>query len=151
VGDLWSELSKQLADRWLSALVLPGVLYLAVAAAAHTLGDRHPFDVALLARTITAQAENPAVTGTAGQILLLVAVVVAAAAAGVAAQGAGAFVERAVLAAGWTTGRIRRPARRPRAAGRGSPPNGPNVPPGPVIVSRRPCCDLTAITGLTWR
>jgi hypothetical protein len=102
VGDLWSELSKQLADRWLSALVLPGVLFLAVAGAAHTLGDRHPFDVALLARTITAQAKNPAVTGTAGQILLLVAVVVAAAAAGVAAQGAGVFTERAVLAAGWT-------------------------------------------------
>jgi hypothetical protein len=102
VSDLWSELGKQLADRWLTLLVLPGVLYLAVAAAAHTLGQQHPFDVEFLAAKITAIAKNPVVTGTSGQILLLIAVLVGAAGIGVAAQGVGAVVQRAVLAAGWT-------------------------------------------------
>jgi len=102
MSDLWSELGKQLADRWLSLLVLPGVLYLAVAGAAHALGDRHPFNVELLARTVTAEAKKPAVTSVSGQILLLVAIAAAAAAAGVTAQGAGVFIERAVLASGWT-------------------------------------------------
>lgn len=99
--DLWSELAKKLADRWLTLLVLPGVLYLAVAAAAYTLGNRHPFDVELLARTVTAQAKNPAVTHASGQILLLVVTAAAAAAAGVTAQAVGVFIERGVLAAGW--------------------------------------------------
>ncbi|GAA1945601.1 hypothetical protein GCM10009837_84530 [Streptomyces durmitorensis] len=102
MSELWTELSKQLADRWLSLLVLPGLLFLGVAAAAHTLGNQHPFDAELLVRTITAEAKNPVVTGTSGQILLLVAVLLAAAAAGVVAQAIGVFVERVVLASGWT-------------------------------------------------
>lgn len=102
MSDLWGELGKQLADRWLSLLVLPGVLYLAVAAAAHILEDQHPFDVELLARKVTAEAKEPVVTSVGGQILLLLVVVIAAAATGVAAQGAGVAVERAALAVGWT-------------------------------------------------
>jgi hypothetical protein len=102
VSDLWSELGKQLADRWLSLLVLPGVLYLGIAGAAHALGDQHPFDVELLVRTVTAEARKPAVTSASGQILLLLAIAAAAAAAGVTAQGAGTFIERAALASGWT-------------------------------------------------
>ena len=102
MSDLWSELGKQLADRWLSMLVLPGVLYLAVAAAAHALGHQHPFDVELVVRTVTAEARKPAVTSASGQILVLLAIAVAAAAAGVVAQGAGVLIERVVLASGWT-------------------------------------------------
>lgn len=102
MSDLWSELSKQLADKWFSLLVLPGVLYLAVAGTAHALGDRQPFNVEFLVRTVTAEARKPAVTSAAGQILLLVAAAAAAAAVGVIAQAAGVFIERAVLASGWT-------------------------------------------------
>jgi hypothetical protein len=102
LSDLWSELGKRLADRWLSLLVLPGVLYLAVAAAGHILGDQYPFDVELLARKITAEAKDPVAASSGGQIVLLVVVLVAGAAAGVAAQGIGVIVERAALASGWT-------------------------------------------------
>jgi hypothetical protein len=103
VNGLWSQLGQKLAERWLSLLVLPGVLYLAVTATARTLGQRHALDVGLLTRQITTHAKQPAVTSTGGQIVLLAAIVIAAAAAGVTAQAAGVFTERLVLAAGWTT------------------------------------------------
>lgn len=95
-------MGSKLADRWLSLLVLPGVLYLAVGAAAHTLGHRHALDLDLLSRQVNTYAKQHEVTSTGGQITLLVAVVVAAAAAGVCAQAVGVFVERLVMAAGWT-------------------------------------------------
>ncbi|MFJ5779281.1 hypothetical protein [Streptomyces sp. NPDC093094] len=103
MGGLWVELGRKLADRWVSLLVLPGLLYLAVAAAAHTLGQRHALDAARLIQEVTAAAERPAVTGVGGQIVLVGAIVVAAAAAGLVAEATGALVERLVLAVGWAT------------------------------------------------
>lgn len=101
MNGLWSELGRKLAERWLSVLVLPGVLYLAVGAAAHTLGQRHALDAARLVREVTATADRPAVTGVGGQVVLVGAVVLASAAAGTVAEAAGALVERLALAAGW--------------------------------------------------
>ncbi|MFE1437450.1 hypothetical protein [Streptomyces sp. NPDC058739] len=101
MGGLWVELGKKLADRWVSLLVLPGLLYLGVAAAAHTLGQRHALDVARLIQEVTAAAAQPAVTGVGGQIVLVGAIMVAAAAAGLVAEAIGALVERLVLAVGW--------------------------------------------------
>ena len=101
MGGLWGELGKKLADRWLSLLVLPGVLYLATAAAAHTLGQRHALDAAMLVQEVTTVAKQPAVTGVGGQIVLVGAILIASAAAGLVAEAAGALVERLVLAVGW--------------------------------------------------
>ncbi|MGV9501470.1 hypothetical protein ACWDQ0_24590 [Streptomyces sp. NPDC003642] len=101
MGGLWGELGKKLADRWLSLLVLPGVLYLATAAAAHTLGQRHALDAARLIQEVTTVAKQPAVTGVGGQIVLVGAILIASAAAGIVAEAAGALVERLVLAVGW--------------------------------------------------
>jgi hypothetical protein len=103
MGSLWSELGKKLAERWLSLLVLPGVLYLAIAATAIVLGQQGALDVAKLTRRITNVAKQPTVTSTGGQILVLAVIVIAAAAAGVVAQAAGVFVQRLVVAAGWLT------------------------------------------------
>ncbi|MFJ8276129.1 hypothetical protein ACIRA2_02430 [Streptomyces griseoviridis] len=103
MGGLWGELGRKLADRWLSLLVLPGVLYLAVAAAAHTLGQRHALDAARLIREVTAVAGQPAVTRLGGQIVLVGAILIASAAAGLVAEAAGALIERLVLAVGWRT------------------------------------------------
>ncbi|MFE9328212.1 hypothetical protein ACIHDR_43505 [Nocardia sp. NPDC052278] len=101
MGELWAELGKKLADRWLTLLVLPGVLYLAVAAAALMVNHSHAFDVGLLTRQITDRAKNPAVTSIGGQAVLLGAVLVAAAVAGLVAQALGTFTERIALAAEW--------------------------------------------------
>jgi hypothetical protein len=96
-----SELGKQLADRWLSLLVLPGALLLAVAFAAYTLGWAHAFDAARLIHQVATDAKSPVVTGVGGQVVLLVAVLAAAAGVGILAQALGSLIETAVLAAGW--------------------------------------------------
>ncbi|MEJ8652793.1 hypothetical protein WKI65_33205 [Streptomyces sp. MS1.AVA.3] len=95
--------AKKLAERWLSLLVLPGALYLAVAAAAHALGHAHPFDLARLTGQITTWANHPATDTAGGQVVLLVAVLAGAAAAGIAAQALGSLAEQLWLAADWPT------------------------------------------------
>ncbi|WP_051696380.1 hypothetical protein [Streptomyces sp. NRRL S-244] len=101
MGTLLGELGKKLAERWLSLLVLPGVLYLAVAALARTLGQAHPFAVGRLAGQVTAWAGAPAARTVGGQVVVLAAVLVGAAAVGVVAQALGSAVERVQLAADW--------------------------------------------------
>ncbi|SFT29836.1 hypothetical protein [Streptomyces sp. ok210] len=101
MGGFLSELGKKLAERWLSLLVLPGTLYLAVAATAHTLGHTHPFDLARLTHQITTWANRPATSTVGGQVVLLAAILIGAAAAGLAAQALGSLTERLCLAADW--------------------------------------------------
>ncbi|MFJ4526202.1 hypothetical protein ACIP4Y_35690 [Streptomyces sp. NPDC088810] len=101
MGGLLTELGKKLAERWLSLLVLPGALYLAVATAAMALGQAHPFDLPRLTGQITAWANRPAVDTAGGQVMALTAVLASAAAAGLAAQALGSLIERLSLAADW--------------------------------------------------
>ncbi|MEV5410335.1 hypothetical protein AB0K60_16040 [Thermopolyspora sp. NPDC052614] len=103
MGDFLGELGKKLAERWLTLLVLPGVLYLAVAATAHTLGHGHALDLQRLTGRITAWAASPSATTLGGQIVLLTAILAGAAALGLAAQALGALTERLILAADWRT------------------------------------------------
>ncbi|MFK0288903.1 hypothetical protein ACIQU6_00250 [Streptomyces sp. NPDC090442] len=101
MGGLLGELGKKLAERWLTLLVLPGALYLAIAVAGHTLGQSAALDVGRLAHAISEAARAPQVTAVGGQALLLAAVLAGAAGAGLAAQSLGSVVERVALAAGW--------------------------------------------------
>jgi hypothetical protein len=103
MSGLLDELGKRLADRWLPLLVLPGAFYLAVAIAAHTLGQSHPFDLHLLTTRVIAWAKAPAATSIGGQVLLLAAVLAGSAAVGLAAQALGTLAERLTLAVGWKT------------------------------------------------
>ncbi|MEU0626035.1 hypothetical protein [Streptomyces sp. NPDC005989] len=103
MGALWSELGKKIAERWLSLLVLPGALYLAVVAAGTSLGHGHALDAARLIRRVDDYAQSPAVGTLGGQVILLVSVLAASAAVGLGAQGMGSLVERVVLAADWQT------------------------------------------------
>ncbi|MFF2644957.1 hypothetical protein ACFVUB_34595 [Streptomyces niveus] len=101
MGGFLSELGKNLAERWMSLLVLPGALYLAVAAAARTLGHAHPFDLPHLTQQITTWASHPAASTVGGQVVLLAAILAAAAATGLAAQALGSLSEWLCLAADW--------------------------------------------------
>ncbi|MFF5131061.1 hypothetical protein ACFY41_29575 [Streptomyces syringium] len=103
MGQFWNELAKKLAERWLTLLVLPGVMYLAVAAIAHALRRNHALDLGYLSRQITSYAKDPAIGTVGGQVVVLIAVLIGAAALGLAAQALGAFVERLALAADWHT------------------------------------------------
>ncbi|WP_336114933.1 hypothetical protein [Streptomyces sp. PTD9-10] len=96
-----AELGKKLAEKWLTLLVLPGALYLAVGVAADRLGHAHPFDAARLADRVGAWAKAPALGTFGGQAVLLAAVGIAAAGVGVVAQALGSLVERLHLAADW--------------------------------------------------
>ncbi|MGW6308767.1 hypothetical protein ACWFRQ_21515 [Streptomyces niveus] len=104
MGSLLTELGNKLAERWMSLLVLPGLLYLAVAAGGRALGHGHALDPGRLTNQITAWADAPAASSVGGQVLLLAAVLAGAAAVGLAAQALGSLAERLYLAAGWQTG-----------------------------------------------
>jgi hypothetical protein len=99
VGGLLSQLGTKLAERWLSLLILPGALYLAVGATARTLGHTHPFDLPRLTHQITTWANHPATSTAGGQVVLLAAILAGGAAAGLAAQALGSLAERLCLAA----------------------------------------------------
>ncbi|MET7648179.1 hypothetical protein ABZS83_32060 [Streptomyces sp. NPDC005426] len=96
-----SALGQRLAERWLTLLVLPGALFLAVATAARTLGQAHALDRDLLTDRITHWAQTPTASSLGGQVILLGAVLAGAAGAGLTAQGLGALLQRTALAADW--------------------------------------------------
>ncbi|MET9803386.1 hypothetical protein [Streptomyces sp. NPDC006368] len=104
-----SELGKKLAERWVSLLVVPGTLFIALAAAGSTLGHRHALDGRMLDHAVeelTAHYDRRPVSA----VLLFVAILVAAATAGLLARALGTAVERAWLISGpeWLTGRLTR-------------------------------------------
>ncbi len=101
MGGLLTELGKKLAERWLSLLVLPGLLYLATLAAAVILGHRHPLDVGRIIRQVDTWAESPIATSPGALVLILLALVLTAAGAGLAAQALGSLTERMWLADQW--------------------------------------------------
>jgi len=102
VGGFLAEFGKKLAERWLSLLVIPGLLYLGTLAAAHTLGHRHPFDIARIPGQLDAWTTSPGGTMTTSElVLILIAALLAAAGAGVAAQALGSLTERVWLADRW--------------------------------------------------
>jgi len=103
VGDVLAEIGKNLADRWLTLLVLPGALYLAVLGAAHTLGQGHAFDVQRLVHQVSMWATSSAAHSTAALVVVLVAILLGSAAAGTVAQGVGSVIENVWLAGGWRT------------------------------------------------
>ncbi|MFB8076948.1 hypothetical protein [Streptomyces sp. NPDC056013] len=87
-------LGGKLADTWVSLLVLPGLLYLAVASGASVLGHRHALDHGLLTARIDALADDPAAHAPGTVIVFGVLLLVAAAGISRLAAALGAGVER---------------------------------------------------------
>jgi hypothetical protein len=87
-------LGGKLAERWLSLLVLPGLLLLATAWAGHLLGHRHWHDLDRLTVELNRLADQPAWRATGTLALALAGLVLAALGIGLTAQAAGAGVER---------------------------------------------------------
>jgi hypothetical protein len=102
VTTLLSELGKKLADRWLTTLVLPGLLFVAAVVVARLLGHGHAVDAARLAAEVDRLAKGvsakPSVIA-----LLVVGVLLAATGAGLLAQAVAAGVRRT-----WTARRPKR-------------------------------------------
>lgn len=88
-----AELGKKFADKWLTLIVLPGLLYLGVLTAGRTLGQRHWHDLGRLAQAIDSfkPATGP---GHPGLLALWAAgTLIAAAAVGMLVTALAAVVE----------------------------------------------------------
>jgi hypothetical protein len=88
-----SALGGRLAERWLAALALPGLLFLSAVTTAMVLGHGHWSDLDRLRAWLDTTADSPA-SHSAGTVVLVAAGVLAGAAvAGAAAQSLGTGVE----------------------------------------------------------
>ncbi|WP_194908230.1 hypothetical protein [Catenulispora rubra] len=100
-----SELSGRLADRWISVLVMPGLLFVTAIAAALRLGQPDAVSVTALSRAADAASQSSEAHSGGGLALIAAGVLAASAAAGLAGTLAGHGVERF-----WVTPGLRRPA-----------------------------------------
>jgi len=94
VTDFLGALVDRLADRWMTLLVLPGVLFLAACAVAVRLRHSHWYDVGLLRETIDTIAAGPAAESVGAIAVALVALTAAAALAGLVVQVVASVVDR---------------------------------------------------------
>ncbi|WP_367139035.1 MULTISPECIES: hypothetical protein [Streptomyces] len=90
MGGFLTHLAEKLAEKWLSLLVLPGLLFLAVASSAHLLDQGAPFDH----RPLTAALRHaaPRLHDPAFAVLASAGVLLAAAGAGLVARCLAVFV-----------------------------------------------------------
>jgi hypothetical protein len=100
VGGLLSELGKKIAERWLSLLVLPGALFLAVLFAAYEQRHKHSYDLGSIPGRLDQRAEELAASGARVAVFLLL-FLLGSAACGLLTQAVGSLLERLWLAADW--------------------------------------------------
>ncbi|MFD9409684.1 hypothetical protein ACFWBN_22080 [Streptomyces sp. NPDC059989] len=86
MGKFFEELAKKLAEKWVSLLLLPGILFAAAAWLGTRLGHRHAWDRSLLNRAVsdTAAAVGRQSAGT--QVLLLAGALLVSTGIGLAVQ-----------------------------------------------------------------
>ena len=94
------ELSGRLADRWATALVAPGLLYLTVLTLAGWLGQRHALDLGRLRSQVNGIAASPASHAPGTVLLAAVGVLAGSVGASLLASGLGKLAERAWLLPG---------------------------------------------------
>ncbi|MEH0934851.1 hypothetical protein [Micromonospora psammae] len=100
-----TEVGKRVSGRWVTAILLPGLLLVAVAAVAVALGHARAFDLEHLAAA--ADRAGRALAARPGRLVVAVAAVVAAAGlAGTAATGLGRLAQRWWLRERFLTGQL---------------------------------------------
>lgn len=113
------ELGKKLAERYVSVLVAPGLLFLFSGAVAAILGHSDALNISLLRDEIESVAADPRSRGAGLVVVMLVAVLLGSALAGLLAVAAGVQLQRlwSTSARRWPFSALtRRRARRWRAA-----------------------------------
>ncbi|MEU2129860.1 hypothetical protein [Streptomyces sp. NPDC018352] len=130
MNSLLAEVGRKLADRWLSALVLPGALFVAAAMCGWWLGHPHALDTGRLEDAVRGLGQQ--LSGRPAAVLLAVAgALLGATGAGLAVQGAAVGVRRAWVA--------RRPARwvaRRRRRAQGAQARRGRTPPARYLPAR---------------
>ncbi len=100
MGGVLTELGKRLAEKWLSLLVLPGLLYLGALVVGWTLGHGRALDIGRIGRQLDTWT-HVGVVAPSGLASLLGAALLASAGFGLAAQALGSLTERVWLAEDW--------------------------------------------------
>ena len=95
-----AEVGSKLADRWVAALVAPGLLLIAAITIAFRLGQAHALDLGRIRTWINGLANAPGSHSPGTLLLAAAGVLGAAAVAGLAAAAIGKCVERALLLPG---------------------------------------------------
>lgn len=89
-----AELGKQFAEKWLTLLVIPGLLFVGVAAAGDVLGQTHWHDIARLRANLDALAADPVTRSPAVFVLVAAGVLGGSVAMGFVVRGISGIVER---------------------------------------------------------
>jgi hypothetical protein len=100
------EIGKQLADRWVALLAVPGLLYVVAVTAAVVLGRGHALDYPALSRQVTGWAAGPSLRSAGGTALFITGALAGSVLAGLAAAAVGRVAEML-----WVLRGERRPAR----------------------------------------
>ncbi|WP_216893437.1 hypothetical protein [Nocardia alni] len=98
MSSFMGELAKKLADKWLTLLVLPGLLLLATAACAYLTRGKAWNDTTSVSTQLTGRAQTLTSHGNVAVALAATAVLLAAAAAGLTANAASWLITRLWLA-----------------------------------------------------
>jgi hypothetical protein len=93
VTSFLAALGGKIADRWLSLLVLPGLLYVTAIAATVLLGQHQATDAVLVERVISAVAASATARSTGAITLIVAGILAASAVAGFAGTLAGRCIE----------------------------------------------------------
>lgn len=88
-----TQIGKNLADRWLSLLVLPGLLWIAAGIAAYHLGQAHPLDPGPLRSWLDRLSTAPTAHSNAAIVLAATAILAGSASAGLLAGGLGTLLQ----------------------------------------------------------
>jgi len=125
-----TEVGKRVSGRWVTAVLLPGLLFVAVVAAARVLGHGHALDFGKLAGW--AGRSGKGLAGDPARLVLAIALIVAAAGVtGTAAAGLGRLAQRWWMRRRFLTGQIlvrSRFSRRSRAVAAADQAGAPAVP-----------------------
>jgi hypothetical protein len=92
VNGFLAEIAKRLAERWAVLLALPGLLYMATATVAYTLGWEHALDASRLNKQISLWAKDPNLRSVGGTVLIIIAVLVGSVAVGLVSVMLGRIV-----------------------------------------------------------
>ncbi|MET8206231.1 hypothetical protein ABZT51_09320 [Streptomyces sp. NPDC005373] len=100
MSSLLAGISTRIADRWIQAVVLSGLLWVATFAVAVRLGQTHPFDAERLSLWLDEVATQRVGHSPAAVLLAVAAALLAAGAAGLTAGGLGWLLQRLWAAEG---------------------------------------------------
>lgn len=94
------ELGQRLADRWLTYILIPGLLFAGAVLAASALGDAHALDAGTLVTVLTSRVSAVQRRGDAGLAVVLVVLALGSSGAALAARLLGSGLQRLWLSQG---------------------------------------------------